>query len=155
MRAQAPNLLTRADSYTAYTDGSCWTGDRIGAYAWVAIDAMGNEELQGFSEINTTISRMELMGPIDLLDWIYDFNGPSTIVINSDSMYVVEGITDRTRKRKVNVDLWLWLDDAVDRHKQVVFKHVRGHAGNKYNEIVDSFAGELRLGAQNEKQDIT
>lgn len=141
-------MLNPRDSYLVFTDGSCWTGDRIGAYAWVAIDGDGNEELQGKSELDTTISRMELMGPINALEWILKHCGSSVILVQSDSEYVVLGATNRRRKRKKNVDLWLWLDGLIDKHELVAFEHVKGHAGDHYNEMVDTLAGELRRGAQ-------
>jgi ribonuclease HI len=141
-------LLRSDDDYLVYTDGSCYAADRIGSYAWVVIDGEGNEELQGSAVADTTISRMELMGAIRALEWILDSFGPSYILLYSDSEYVVKGITDRSRKRNKNVDLWLWLDEMVDAHEHVEFEHCRGHVGNYYNEMVDKLAGELRLGAR-------
>lgn len=143
-------MLNPDDSYLVYTDGSCWAGDRVGAYAWVAIDSDDNEELQGAPEWDTTISRMELMGPIKALEHIYDHCGPSVCLVNSDSEYVVLGAMNPRRKRRANVDLWLWLDELIDKHTLVILEHVRGHAGNYHNEMVDKLAGELRVGAQNE-----
>lgn len=141
-------MLNSDRAYEVYSDGSCWTGDRIGSYAWVAIDGDGNEELQGGAEYDTTISRMELMGPLAALDWIYEERGPSVILVQSDSQYVVMGITDRSRKRKINEDLWDLLDAIVDAHELVHFEHVKGHAGDHYNEMVDDLAGKLRKEAQ-------
>lgn len=139
--------------FHVYTDGSCWTGDRIGGWAWVAIDQFGEELQGGSSEVDTTISRMELSGIIDALEFIYERCGPSDIVVYSDSEYAVLGIKDRTRQRKKNNDLWDWLDDITDAHGSVEYNHVRGHQGNHYNEIADDLAGEFRKGRQAEEND--
>jgi hypothetical protein len=115
--------LSDSPGYIVYTDGSAWTGDRIGAYAWVIVDEDGNEVIGGASETDTTISRMELMGAIDALESVRFVAGPCVVLVYSDSEYVVFGITDRSRKRNLNVDLWdkiiiylprpLWSDDFI------------------------------------------
>lgn len=130
--------------FHVYTDGSCWTGDRIGAWAWVGVDPNGTDFGSGGSDVDTTISRMELMGPIDALEFLYELYGPCDVVIHSDSEYVVLGITDRSRKRNKNGDLWDWLDEITDAHESVEYLHVKGHAGNHYNEIADELAGDFR-----------
>lgn len=134
--------------FVVYTDGSCFTGDRIGAYAWVAIDEDDNESTGGSWVADTTISRMELSGPIEALDYIYRVMGPCVVLVYSDSEYVVKGITDRRRARRKNNDLWDMLDETVDAHELVEFEHVRGHAGNHYNELCDQMAGDLRKEGQ-------
>jgi ribonuclease HI len=114
----------------------------------VILDEDDKEIVGGQSEVDTTISRMELMAPIDALDAIMFTWGPSVVLVHSDSEYVVKGITDRTRQRKKNVDLWDRLDSVVDDHVEVVFEHVRGHSGDHYNELVDRYAGTLRCNRQ-------
>ena len=61
-------------------------------------------------------------------------------------MYVINGITDWIKKwRKIdfknikNDDLWRRLDKAVD-NKDITWKWIKAHNGDKYNEIVDSIA---------------
>ena len=130
----------------AYTDGSCHHVDRIGGWAWVAIDSFGEETHGGGSDVDTTISRMEMLAAIDVLEELYARCGPCEIVLYSDSEYVVKGITNRSRKRNKNVDLWDWLDNVSDAHFEVTYQHVRGHQGNHYNETADDLAGEFRLG---------
>jgi ribonuclease HI len=141
--------LSDSPGYIVHTDGSAWTGDRIGAYAWVIVDEDGNEVVGGASETDTTISRMELMGAIDALESVRFVSGPCVVLVYSDSEYVVKGITDRSRNRKLNVDLWDKLDAAVDAHELVAFEHVYGHNGDERNEQVDRYAGQLRREAQN------
>lgn len=130
--------------FLVYTDGSCAATDRVGGFAWVVIDSDESTASGQGSDVDTTISRMELMGPIDSLAWILDEFGPSVVLVQSDSLYVVDGITDRTRMRRKNNDLWDMLDAFVDMHELVEFQHVKGHAGHKYNEMVDGMAGKMR-----------
>lgn len=134
----------------AYTDGSCHYVDRIGGYAWKVIDEANQEYLGGGSDHDTTISRMELMGCIGALDYIYDNYGPSFVLLHSDSEYVVKGFTNKSRKRNKNVDLWLWLEELEKKHTQVWMEHVKGHAGHTDNEDCDMLAGEFRLAAKSE-----
>lgn len=141
-------MLNTNDSYLVYADGSCWHGDRIGAYAWVAIDSDDNEYMSGGSEHDTTITRCELLGPIKALEFLYEACGPSVVLIYSDSEVVVKGAMDRSRTRNVAHDLWEWLDSLMDFHELVELEHVRGHQGDHYNEMVDDHAGKLRKEAQ-------
>jgi ribonuclease HI len=136
--------------FAVYSDGSCWTGDRVGGWGWVIIDSFGEETHSGGSDVDTTISRMEICAAIDPLETIYEHCGPSDIVLYSDSEYMVLGIKDRTRKRNHNRDLWDWLDNITDAHLSVEYNHVRGHQGNHYNEIADDLAGEFRKGRRAE-----
>lgn len=136
--------MNPADGLLVYTDGSCAATDRVGSYAYVIIDSDYEEFLDGDSELDTTISRMELMGAISSLARILEECGPSSVLLLSDSEYVVKGITNRTRKRNKNVDLWDMLDFVTDEHEQVWFEHVKGHDGDHYNEMVDEHAGKLR-----------
>lgn len=131
-----------------FTDGSCWTGDRIGGWAYLALDVEGNTISDSGGARDTTISRMELQGPIEGLLAIGLACGPSEILVYSDSQYVVFGATDRNRKRRLHNDLWDILDEVIDSHKYVEFLHVKGHADSEYNDQVDGMAGDARRRTQ-------
>lgn len=141
-------MINTDDDYLVYTDGSCWTGDRIGGYAWVVIDSEDDTYSGGGSDEDTTISRMELMGAIDSLEYIHRTCGPSVVLLYSDSQYVVLGAMDKSRARRLNVDLWHRLDSIIGKHRLVELEHVRGHKGDHYNELADDMAGEFRKAAQ-------
>lgn len=138
---------------TLFTDGSAWTGDRIGAHAWIRLTEGEKDVLGGGSEEDTTISRQELLGPVEGLADIWDEFGPCEVLIRSDSEYVCLGAMNRSRKRNKNQDLWECLDLLMDSHLGVRFEHVKGHNGDYHNEIVDEYAGELRKERQVEKKD--
>jgi ribonuclease HI len=141
-------MLNTDNDYIVFTDGSCWTGDRIGGYAFVIIDEEDNTHSGGGSDEDTTISRMELMGAISSLEFIHERCGPSVVLLYSDSQYVVLGAMDKTRARRLNVDLWHRLDSVMGQHRLVHLEHVRGHKGDHYNELADDLAGDFRKARQ-------
>jgi ribonuclease HI len=143
----------RPPAWAVFTDGSCWTKDRIGGWACVAFTDDDSEEYTASGAgTDTTISRMELTGPVVFLEWLLEHQGPSAILVFSDSEYVVLGATDRTRARNKHNDLWDHLDMAVDAHEEVHFEHVKGHDTNYYNHEADRLAGEARKAKQRETQ---
>ncbi|GHT91661.1 hypothetical protein FACS1894122_04420 [Alphaproteobacteria bacterium] len=130
-----------------YTDGACCGNPGPGG--WGAVILFGNKqkELCG-SDPDTTNNRMEMMAAICALEYL---KSPYSVDLYTDSTYVKEGITkwiSGWQKRNwvnsegnpvKNKDLWLRLLEATKRHK-ISWHWVRGHAGNKYNEIVDKLA---------------
>lgn len=142
--------------WAAFTDGSCWAKDRIGGWAWVGFDSEDREESDYGAADDTTISRMELVGPIKFLEWLYDeVRGPAIAYIYSDSEYVVLGARDPSRARNCHNDLWDRLDEAISRHYEVVFSHVKGHADSYYNDQADKLASKARKQLRNELQPTT
>jgi len=84
---------------TIYTDGSCHTQHKIGA--WASIILIGEDEiLLKDYEKNTTHNRMELQAVIKSLEYIRHHKlNYCEICIKSDSQYVVR-IKDRKEKLK-------------------------------------------------------
>jgi ribonuclease HI len=119
-----------------YTDGSCLKNPG-GPGGWACLVEKNNEiwSLVG-SNPNTTNNRMELQAVIEALNFIDN----KEIVIFTDSQWVIKCATGKW-KRKANIDLWSQYD--VSSHgKKIHYIWVRGHNGNKYNEIVDKLARE-------------
>lgn len=137
--------LDPSEGLGLFTDGSSSTKDRSGGWAFVIIDAFDGEYHEAGAVSDTTNNRMEMQAWIKGLECIYNHFGAQTIVVWSDSQYVGYGAMDRTRKRKINVDLWDELDKIIDRHLYVEFRHVKGHNGDVFNEMVDKLAGEARV----------
>jgi ribonuclease HI len=140
--------------YLVYTDGSASVKDRTGGYAWKIVDEDGVEEMGGGSEIDTTISRMELRAAISALDEInlwgcltQEDKPQGVVLLYSDSEYLVKGFMDRNRARNKNTDLWDDLDQAASWFELVHMEHVKGHAGHADNEDCDKLAGEFRQAA--------
>ena len=130
-----------------FTDGACSGNPGKGGWAAIILDGNKQSILSG-SESNTTNNRMELMAPIMALKKV---KKNSEITIYTDSKYVKDGITEWIKKWKLNnwksaskkpvknKDLWVKLDNYCKKHK-VVWKWVKAHAGNKYNNLVDELA---------------
>jgi ribonuclease HI len=139
------SYLDPSEGIGLYTDGSSSNKDKSGGWAWLAIDAFDGEYSRSGGVSNTTNGKMELTAWIKGLEEIFKVFGPSTIIVFSDAEYVGLGAMDRTRNRNVNLDLWDALDKVIDQHLYVEFRHVKGHAGNTYNEEVDRLAGKARI----------
>lgn len=145
-KPQQPSGLDTLDvteGVSLFTDGSSWTKDRSGGWAWIAVGIHDTEAWDSGAESDTTNNRMEMQAWIEGLLALYEAHGECMVDVFSDSEYVGLGATDLTRKRKINLDIWLVLDDAMVLH-DVEFYHVKGHNGHVYNERVDKLAGEAR-----------
>ena len=145
-----------------YTDGSAHYKTGVGAWAFVAVYPDGKEEKKCKSYQVVTNNKMELCAVLEALDYIIKLEKPEeqgkrySFQIISDSEYVVNGVTDWRHKWKLknwkdvkNLPLWLAVDTALaalaDMGLEVKFSWVRGHAGDKYNEVVDKLAhGEYK-----------
>ena len=75
-------------------------------------------------------------------------NNIESFTIWSDSMYVI-GTMSLNWKRNKNNDLWEKLDILV-KDCNINWQHTKGHVGNKYNELCDTFAVEASKAKLNE-----
>ena len=131
-----------------YTDGACSGNPGNGGWGAVLL-YNGHEKRISGSASDTTNNRMELMAVIEGLKSIK--NNKIAIIVYTDSKYVQNGITSwihswkkngwkgSNKKPVKNVDLWQDLDQ-VSQKFNIDWQWVKGHAGNKYNEIADQLA---------------
>ncbi|MGZ8153381.1 MAG: ribonuclease HI [Methylovulum sp.] len=130
-----------------YTDGACRGNPGPGGWG-VMLSYKGKvKELYG-GESNTTNNRMELMATITALELL---TRPCSVQLNSDSKYVLQGITEwlpnwKKRGWKTaskapvkNEDLWRRLDEAIRQHR-IEWRWVKGHSGDKGNDRADALA---------------
>ena len=117
-----------------YTDGSCLSNPGPGGWAAIILNDISKKILKG-GENNTTNNRMEMMAVISGLESV---SNDGDVTIYSDSKYVINSIT-LGWKRKANLDLWELLDQQLI-GKNVEWKWVKGHSGDKYNEEADQIA---------------
>lgn len=143
---ESPQTFDPSCGVILFTDGSCYYKDRIGGWAWVAIDWAKTIEAKSGHADDTTVNRMELTGPAQGLTWLADTYGPCDVWVFSDSEYVVLGARDPTRSRKKNPKFWKRLDKAIEMHHTVEWTHVKGHSDNEYNDLADKLAGKARKG---------
>ena len=125
-------------SLTIYTDGSCIPNPGQGGWAYIILADYDDEtpiewHVSG-CESHSTNNRMEMTAVIEALKFIQT----TSCVIYSDSKYVINCAKGKW-KRKKNIDLWEEYDKAS---KDVIIEWiwVKGHSGDKYNEMVDQLA---------------
>lgn len=128
-----------------WTDGSCLGNPGPGGWGFIATDGKNVAERSG-GEANTTNNRMELMAVIRALRAAHRHN---EIELHVDSKYVKDGMESwlpnwkrnnwrtRTNKPVKNQDLWMELDTASQNIK-IHWVWVKGHAGEEFNERVDT-----------------
>ena len=132
--------------HTVYTDGACSGNPGPGGWAWLLPD----DVFAAGAAARTTNQRMELTA---VLEALRAFDGPLHVV--SDSTYVVNCFRDgwwrnwiargwRNSKREpvANRDIWEPLVDIYRSRDDVTFEWVKGHNGNRYNDLVDQLAVE-------------
>lgn len=128
-----------------YTDGGCDPNPGAGGYGIVLLHGSSRKTLSGGFRL-TTNNRMEMYAAIRALE---SLNEPCRVTLYSDSTYLVNTMNEgwakrwqannwmRTKsERAVNADLWERLLELCEIH-QVEFVWVKGHAGNRENEVCD------------------
>ena len=134
--------------YIIYTDGACSGNPGPGGWGAVIFNQDNNQKNISGKENDTTNNRMELMAPIMSVKKI---EPNSEITIYTDSTYVKNGITEWIKRWKKNEwkgankkpiknkDLWIKLDNLC-KNKKIIWKWVKGHSNNKYNNLADELA---------------
>jgi ribonuclease HI len=119
-----------------YTDGSCLKNPNgPGGWAFVIIEEDGYLILDSGNEISTTNNRMELKAVIEA---IKNINNKEQYTIYSDSQLTIN-CAEGKWKKKSNLDLWEDYD-KYSKNKNIKYEWVKGHDGNRYNELVDKIA---------------
>ena len=128
---------------TIYTDGAAKGNPGRGGYGTILISGTKLKKIsQGF--LLTTNNRMELLAVIIGLEAL---NQKCKVTIYSDSKYVVDSIEKgwvfSWHKKgfisRRNADLWKRFLQVYQNHK-VKLHWLKGHSGNKYNEMCDQLA---------------
>jgi len=134
-----------------YTDGACRGNPGPGGWAWAV---PGGRYASG-ADPHTTNQRMEITAVLEALGDLTP-ERPSGIDVVSDSVYVVKAFTDRwwegwqrrgwknaKRKPVANRDLWEPLIELYRaRAGEIEFAWVKGHSGDRWNDVVDVLAVE-------------
>lgn len=139
--------MTDLKKIKIYTDGACSGNPGAGGWGAVLLFAGKEKRISG-SAADTTNNRMEMMAVIEALKSLKE---RCDVEIYTDSKYVMDGITTwiinwkargwktAAKKPVKNEDLWRELDELVTQH-DMHWNWVKGHAGDKYNEIADELA---------------
>lgn len=140
--------MTTEDVVEMYTDGACKGNPGPGGWGALLRYKGKEKELCG-GELSTTNNRMELLAVIRALSTL---NRPCRVVVYTDSQYVQKGISEwihgwkqrgwktAAKEPVKNADLWQQLDAERNRHLQVEWRWVKGHAGHEFNERADQLA---------------
>jgi len=135
------------DVVIIYTDGACRGNPGPGGWGALLNYKGKIKELYGAEKL-TTNNRMELMAAIQALEIL---TKPCSVQLNSDSVYVLKGITDwmpnwkkrgwktASKSPVKNEDLWRRLDAAIAKHT-IEWKWVKGHSGDIGNDKADALA---------------
>ncbi|MFP5332713.1 MAG: ribonuclease H [Acidimicrobiia bacterium] len=128
-----------------YTDGACSGNPGPGGWAWIVPDGA----FAAGAADPTTNQRMELTAALEAVR-----SNPGPLEIISDSTYLVNCFRDRwwegwikrgwvnsQRKPVANRDLWEPLV-ALYQERDLVFRWVKAHAGDHWNELADRLAVE-------------
>jgi ribonuclease HI len=132
-----------------FTDGACRGNPGPGGWAAVLMYGDAQKIITG-STLSTTNNRMELTAAIEALNAL---KRRCAVQLFTDSQYLQKGIQSwlpRWKRRGFrtidgqpvkNQDLWQQLEHANKRH-DVQWMWVRGHAGNRINDLCDQLAKE-------------
>lgn len=131
-----------------FTDGACIRnpgGD--GGWGFVAVrDGKKIAEFCG-PDPATTSNRAELKAVVRALLWLAP---DASAIIVSDSEYAVKVLSGEYRA-KANLDL-IEEARALMQERQIKFRWVRGHAGNRWNEYADALAAQGMAQVDRKKQ---
>ena len=144
--------ITKQRKIAIYTDGACSGNPGRGGWAFVLVEGSTILYKKSGFDKETTNNRMEMVAVIEALKEIEkrDWHDES-LTVYTDSSYVKNGITQWIKKWKYNgwrsssntpvknQDLWLLLD-SLSISFPLSWRWVKGHAGNKFNELCDSMA---------------
>lgn len=127
-----------------FTDGACLGNPGPGGWAWAVPDGA---YASGAAD-HTTNQRMEVNAVLEALRAL-----PGPVEVVSDSTYVVNcfrdrwwagwirrGWTNSAKKPVANRDLWEPLVELYRERGDVTFRWVKGHSGNRMNDLVDELA---------------
>lgn len=153
--------------YEIYCDGAVSGNGKDnapGGWAYVVLEDGEVILANSGGEIGTTNQRMELMAAVKACEAIDTLDSFAKVKLYSDSAYFIRcfnenwwknwecnGWVNSKKEPVANQDLWKKLIPFFCKVPNYEFIKVRGHAGNKYNEIVDKMAVSAKEGIINGK----
>ena len=133
---------------TIYTDGACSGNPGPGGWAALLMYKSHRKQLTG-GALHTTNNRMELTAALEALRHL---KKPCQVQLHTDSAYLANafnrhwldvwqrsGWKTAGKKPVENKDLWEPLLQESTRHR-ITWIKVKGHADNKFNNLVDEAA---------------
>ena len=112
---------------------------------------IGRKQYSGLCEpVNSTNNYAEITAALVGLKKITDKTIP--VKVYSDSQYLVQTINSNWNIN-ANKELWEKLFEEIRTFDSVEFIKVKGHGGNKYNEIADNLANKEAI-SYGQKEDV-
>ena len=119
-----------------FTDGSCQPNPGNGGIACVCLyngkekhySEFIGESTNNIAELKSVELALTKIKKYDIPIWIY-----------SDSTYTI-GMLQQNWKAKVNIELVNNIKSLMKKFYKIKFIKVKGHSGNKYNELCDQLA---------------
>lgn len=133
-----------------YTDGACSGNPGPGAFVVIIVECEALSAIvKGYE--HTTNNRMELEAVVTACHELIERGMTAQpAILYTDSQYVAKAINEgwlrrwltqpRSPHKRPNWDLWLRLAGALQQLPNLRIQWIRGHAGNKYNQIADRLA---------------
>ena len=138
------------EQVTVYTDGGCTHNPGVGGYGIVILRKDKSPILISKGFERTTNNRMELMAVIETMKIFKDKD--VKVEIFTDSKYITDSVNlgwiykwkSKNFEGTKNPDLWKKLLNVLT--NKITLSWVKGHSGNKYNEMADKLSKEARSG---------
>lgn len=127
--------------YEIWTDGGYSISCGKGAFAYIILNEAGEEVCRHAERLlHSTNNRCELLAIYNALRVV---PMGSRVRVHSDSQYAI-GVLSGEYRRNKNIDILEKYDSLVyEMDLDVRFKWVRGHSGDKYNELCDAMCVEV------------
>ena len=124
--------------FVCYTDGSCdlLSVNKAGGSAYIVLKDGKVIRTRNHGQLNTTNNRMELLAIISAVN---SCPAGAYIDVYTDSQYCIR-VLSKSYKPKLNADLYELYKKCAAHVAGVRFHWVRGHNGDKYNEMADNLA---------------
>jgi len=147
--------MSNDNSVTIYTDGGCTGNPGPGGWACVLLTGGEEHHFSGGDE-STTNNRMEMTAVITSLKQVMEMGLPLKAQIYTDSQYVKNGLTQwihgwirngwktAAKKPVKNKELWIEMKELCDQF-ELSWHWVKGHSGDKYNELCDTLVETERM----------
>lgn len=144
-----------SNEVTIYTDGGCTGNPGPGGWGCVILSD-GEEHHYSGGDASTTNNRMEMTAVITALKIVKQMGLPLKASIYTDSQYVKNGLTQwihgwikngwktAAKKPVKNKELWIEMKELCDQF-DLSWHWVKGHSGDKYNELCDSLVEAERM----------
>ena len=134
-----------------YTDGSCV--NKVGGFGFVLIKNKKHSEFYGKVPIYPCTNNIAELYAIKLALTYCNYKN---IVIYTDSKYSIGCLVEWCKNWKMNgwinskgkpVENQVLIKDILKlmKNRNIEFKHVKAHNGDKYNEMADSLANKGRM----------